>query len=122
MVVWLSGLQGTNHWPTQDIEVVVNQGGTGGEPEASINHPPAVFTTDIWRKYGERFGFSWNSVNGADYFDIWYRSREFLSDKAWDVITWTEKIDNNPKVMIPLVPFHRPSLLMGACGDYPTTM
>lgn len=93
---WLSGLPGTNHWPTQDIDVVVSQGGTGGSPEVSINHPPAVFTTDVWRKYGQRFGFSWNGLNGANYFDVQYRSREFFSTTNWDSITWTAQLNNNP--------------------------
>ncbi|NJN97305.1 MAG: hypothetical protein HC875_26090 [Anaerolineales bacterium] len=91
---WLSGLQGTNHWPTQDIEVVVDPGGMGGEPEVSINHPPAVFTTEVWRRYGQRFGFSWTPVNGANYFDFRYRSRVFHSAKPWNAIGWKEELDN----------------------------
>ncbi|MBE7471203.1 MAG: hypothetical protein HS114_18855 [Anaerolineales bacterium] len=91
---WLSGLQGTNHWPTQDIEVVVDPGGMGGEPEVNINHPPAVFTTEVWRKYGQRFGFSWTPVNGANYFDFRYRSRVFHSATPWNAIGWTEELNN----------------------------
>lgn len=91
---WLSGLQGTNHWPTQDIEVVVDPGGMGGEPEVNINHPPAVFTTEVWRKYGQRFGFSWTPVNGANYFDFRYRSRVFHSATPWNAIGWKEELDN----------------------------
>jgi Stage II sporulation protein len=76
---WVSGLPGANHWPAQDIEVIVeDEGGGGDQGSVSINHPPAVFTNDDWRRLGQQFGFSWNPIGGANYFDIEYRSREFF--------------------------------------------
>ena len=96
---WASGLPSANHWPTQDIEVIVEDpGGGGGGSQASvkINHPPAVFTTDDWLRYGQRFGLSWTPVNEANYFDFRYRSREFYSAADWSAIGWTAQLNNIP--------------------------
>ncbi len=95
---WASGLPYANHWPTQDIQIIVEDpGGTGGEePSANINHPPAVFTTEDWLNNGQRFGLSWVPVNGANYFDFRYRSREFFSALDWDDVGWTAQLNNIP--------------------------
>jgi hypothetical protein len=96
---WASGLPNANHWPTQDIQITVEDpGGGGGDGQGSvnINYPPAVFTTQDWLDNGQRFGLSWVPVNEADYFDFRYRSREFYSNLAWDDVGWTVQLNNIP--------------------------
>lgn len=62
-------------WPPQGIPVTIcdTGGGSGGGPQVTVDHPPAIVSYASLNN--GRYGFSWSSHNATGY-DVQYRSKE----------------------------------------------